>query len=313
MPISWTHPFGTDGGGKDLLSQVLVGARTTLFVTVASAVLAAVVGLILGISSAILPRIVGESLAYLIDVLIALPTLILALVFVAALGGSLWTVSLAIGIGSGVVLARVVQRRGVQGPDPGLRRDRRRLRLVDLANHVAPRCPEHLVDRDRPAVADRCAGRAGRSRPQLPRLDAGVHAVVGPDARRAAAHRHCPSWRARVPWPRGRGRDPRFQPARRRAARRRRSTPARTRRTASPAISGVVDQLADPVPVSGSGVGAASERQLLEVEDLRVEIAGRAVVDGMSFRLERAGRLGVIGESGSGKTLTAAGHRRPRP
>ena len=44
---------------------------------------------------------------------------------------------------------------------------------------------------------------------------------------------------------------------------------------------------------------------LLEVEDLRVEIAGRAVVDGMSFQLERAGRLGVIGESGSGKTLTA--------
>ena len=109
LPISWDHPFGTDGGGKDLLSQVLVGARTTLFVALASAVLAAVVGLTLGIASAILPRLGGESLAYLIDVLIALPTLILALVFVAALGGSVWTVSLAIGLGSGVVLARVVR------------------------------------------------------------------------------------------------------------------------------------------------------------------------------------------------------------
>ena len=41
--------------------------------------------------------LVGESIAHLIDVLIALPTLILALVFVAALGGSVWTVSLALG------------------------------------------------------------------------------------------------------------------------------------------------------------------------------------------------------------------------
>ena len=67
------------------------------------------IGLTLGVLSAITPRVVGESIAHLIDVLIALPTLILALVFVAALGGSVWTVSLALGLGSGVVLARVVR------------------------------------------------------------------------------------------------------------------------------------------------------------------------------------------------------------
>jgi peptide/nickel transport system permease protein len=109
LPISWSHPFGTDGAGKDLFSQVLVGARTTLFVSLASVAIAAVIGLGLGIVSAISPRLVGESVAHLIDVLIALPTLILALVFVAALGGSVWTVSLAIGLASGVVLARVVR------------------------------------------------------------------------------------------------------------------------------------------------------------------------------------------------------------
>jgi len=108
-PISWSHPFGTDGAGKDLLSQVLAGARTTLAVALLTVLLAAVIGLTLGILSAISPRLVGESIAHLIDVLIALPTLILALVFVAALGGSVWTVSLAIGVGSGVVLARVVR------------------------------------------------------------------------------------------------------------------------------------------------------------------------------------------------------------
>lgn len=109
LPISWSHPFGTDGAGKDIFSQVLVGARTTLVVAVLTVVIAAVIGLALGILSAITPRLVGDAIAHVIDVLIALPTLILALVFVAALGGSIWTVSLALGLGSGVVLARLVR------------------------------------------------------------------------------------------------------------------------------------------------------------------------------------------------------------
>ncbi len=109
LPISWDHLFGTDGAGKDLFSQVLAGTRTTLFVAAVTVVIAGVIGLVLGFLSAITPRYVGESVAHLIDVLIALPTLILALVFVAALGGSLWTVALALGIGSGAVLARVVR------------------------------------------------------------------------------------------------------------------------------------------------------------------------------------------------------------
>jgi peptide/nickel transport system permease protein len=109
LPISWSHLFGTDGSGKDLFSQVLVGARTTLVVSISAVLIAAIIGLTLGVVSAITPRLVGESVAHIIDVLIALPTLILALVFVAALGGSVWTVSLAIGLASGVVLARIVR------------------------------------------------------------------------------------------------------------------------------------------------------------------------------------------------------------
>jgi peptide/nickel transport system permease protein len=109
LPISWSHPFGTDGGGKDLFSQVLVGARTTLFVALSTVAISAAIGLLLGVISAITPRLVGESVGHVIDVLIALPTLILALIFVAAHGGSLWTVALALGIALGAVLARVVR------------------------------------------------------------------------------------------------------------------------------------------------------------------------------------------------------------
>ena len=63
----------------------------------------------LGVVSAVTPRLVGESVAHLIDVLIAIPTLVLALVLVGLFQGSLLTVSVAIGVGSGVVLARILR------------------------------------------------------------------------------------------------------------------------------------------------------------------------------------------------------------
>src|ERR1700710_881836 len=84
LPMSAKHWFGTDGGGKGPFTPGLVGSRTTLLVALFSMLIAAVIGLTLGIASAIAPRWAGEGLAHLIDVLIALPTLVLALVLVAA-------------------------------------------------------------------------------------------------------------------------------------------------------------------------------------------------------------------------------------
>jgi peptide/nickel transport system permease protein len=109
LPISRDHWFGTDGAGKDLFSQVLVGARVSLYVALASALIAGVVGAVLALISVLTPRLLGESVAHLIDVLIAIPTLVLALVLVGLFGGSLLTVSIAIGVASGVVLARILR------------------------------------------------------------------------------------------------------------------------------------------------------------------------------------------------------------
>ncbi|GAA2751654.1 ABC transporter permease [Amnibacterium kyonggiense] len=104
---SAAHPFGTDGVGRDILSYVLAATRTTVLVAALSSVVAALVGLVLAAIAALGPRWVREPLAVLIDVLIAFPVLLIAIMLSAVLGSSLGTVIAAVGIGFGVNIARV--------------------------------------------------------------------------------------------------------------------------------------------------------------------------------------------------------------
>lgn len=108
LPASPAHPLGTDAAGRDLVSILLAGAR----VTVASTALAATIALVLGLPLALLigltPRMVSTALERFVDVMIAFPTLVLAIILVTSFGGGLWVSSLAIGLGAAVVLARTL-------------------------------------------------------------------------------------------------------------------------------------------------------------------------------------------------------------
>lgn len=106
---SLTHPLGTDQIGRDTLSWLLAGTRTTLFVAFFAALIAAVVGVTLGVLATLTPRRVSEPIAVLIDILIAFPTLLIAMLLAASLGGSLWVVVVAVGVAGGVSIARVVR------------------------------------------------------------------------------------------------------------------------------------------------------------------------------------------------------------
>lgn len=88
---------------------MLDGAQVSLTVALLSAAIAGVVGVGLGVASAVANRAIGAPLAYLIDIAIAVPTLVLALVLVGTFSGSLLIVSVAIGIGFGVGVARVMR------------------------------------------------------------------------------------------------------------------------------------------------------------------------------------------------------------
>jgi peptide/nickel transport system permease protein len=109
LPPSWTHPFGTDDQGRDILSRVIYGSRITLFVVVLVAVLAAPIGLLVGTVAGYAGGWVDSALMRITDIFLAFPRLILALAFVAALGPGIENAVIAIAITSWPPYARIAR------------------------------------------------------------------------------------------------------------------------------------------------------------------------------------------------------------
>ncbi|MDQ1122886.1 ABC transporter permease [Microbacterium trichothecenolyticum] len=106
---SWPHVLGTDGTGRDIASLLMAGARTTIVVAVGAGVVASLLGLALAALGSLSAHWVRESIAVLVDILIAFPVLIIAMMISAVWGGSLAVVIWSVGIGFGVNIARVTR------------------------------------------------------------------------------------------------------------------------------------------------------------------------------------------------------------
>lgn len=119
LPPSPEHWLGTDAGGRDLFSILLAGAQATMLATVLATVIAIVVGVPLALMTALAPRRTSGVMERGIDIAIAFPTLVLAIILVTSYGASIWTSSIAIGLGSSVVVARtmVSELRGILASD----------------------------------------------------------------------------------------------------------------------------------------------------------------------------------------------------
>lgn len=104
------HWLGTDQFGRDVLSRLLVGARTTLFVGFIAVGVAAVIGTPLGILAAMTRwRLLGELVMRGNDLLLAFPALLLAIMFGAVYGASTLTAMIAIGIATVPSFARLAR------------------------------------------------------------------------------------------------------------------------------------------------------------------------------------------------------------
>lgn len=109
QPPGARHWLGTDEFGRDILSRLLYGARITLGIVALVAAIAAPVGLAVGCAAGYLGGIVDAALMRLTDVFLALPRLILALAFVAALGAGIENAVLAIAVVAWPPYARIAR------------------------------------------------------------------------------------------------------------------------------------------------------------------------------------------------------------
>ncbi len=109
QPPSAEHWAGTDRLGRDLFTQLMIGARLALAVGFGSVAIAAVVGILLGLLAAIARRWVDDAVSSLLDIAIAFPTLLLAMLIVAWRGASLESAILAIGLAGAAVIARLTR------------------------------------------------------------------------------------------------------------------------------------------------------------------------------------------------------------
>ena len=108
-PPSLKHPLGTDELGRDLLSRIIWGARVSLKVGVISVGIGMIFGVVLGLIGAYFGGVTEKTIFGVVDLLLSIPSLLLALAIVATLGPGITQVMVAVGISLVPAFARVTR------------------------------------------------------------------------------------------------------------------------------------------------------------------------------------------------------------
>jgi dipeptide transport system permease protein len=103
---SWTYPLGTDAIGRDMLSRLIYGARLSLLIGISVVAISIAVGTVLGLVAGFFRGIVEIVIMRIMDIILTLPSLLLAIVIVAILGPGLMNAMLAVAV---VVLPHYVR------------------------------------------------------------------------------------------------------------------------------------------------------------------------------------------------------------
>jgi peptide/nickel transport system permease protein len=106
---SWAHWIGTDKFGRDILSRIIYGARTSMLVGISAPMLAGASGTLLGVAAGYFGGWVDRLIGRLIDLLLAFPALLLGILISAALGPGFWQLVATLTIAFAPRFARIAR------------------------------------------------------------------------------------------------------------------------------------------------------------------------------------------------------------
>lgn len=106
---SFSHPFGTDWLGRDMLARVAKGLSLSILIGLLAASVSALLALVLGVAAATLGRKVDAVISWLIDLMMGVPHLILLILIAFAIGKGFWGVTIGVAVTHWPSLARVIR------------------------------------------------------------------------------------------------------------------------------------------------------------------------------------------------------------
>ena len=189
LPPNAQFLLGTDLLGRDLLSRLLYGARTSLVIGIVANGIAVAIGALVGITAGFFRGWIGGALMRFTDLMMAFPALLLAIVLAAMFQPSLWIVALVIALVNWVQIARVIytetrslartrvhrggararRRQGAHPLPPHPPASHLHDHRVEHARHLHDRAPgsDALLPRHRRAAADAFVGQHHLREPDL--------------------------------------------------------------------------------------------------------------------------------------------------
>jgi ABC-type dipeptide/oligopeptide/nickel transport system permease subunit len=113
-PPAWSegalpeHLLGTDGQGRDILTRLLYGTRTTLIMGVLAVICGGVIGAALGLVAAYFRRLEGPIMR-LVDILLSFPSILFGLAIAAVLGAGIFAITIALTVAAIPTIARITR------------------------------------------------------------------------------------------------------------------------------------------------------------------------------------------------------------